>query len=287
MPWLDGQLHDGPVAPFDLTDRGLLLGDGVFDTALVLNGRVVFEAAHVGRLVGSAAALGFALEPKTVRAAMRAMAEGQTRAALRTTATRGSGPRGLRPPLEPHPRLLASAAPLHGPGSAFAPLSLHLTGIRRNDTSPASRHKTLGYLDAVLAAAEAARAGCDEAMFLNTRGQVACAGTGNLFAVFGEALVTPPLADGVLAGIIRGWILAEAPGLGLSVAERSIGPADLAEADALLVTNSLRLIAPVRALDARSYSGDHPTALRLADALRAAITAETGRDPAPLGRGQA
>ncbi|MEE7438856.1 hypothetical protein MOR12E_06120 [Methylobacterium oryzae] len=51
--------------------------------------------------------------------------------------------------------------------------------------------KTLGYLDAVLAAREAAAAGFDEALFRNTRGRVACAGTGNLFALFGANLVTP------------------------------------------------------------------------------------------------
>ncbi|MFE1602945.1 aminotransferase class IV [Methylobacterium sp. ID0610] len=271
MPWLDGRRVEGSVAPFDLADRGLLLGDGVFDTALVLNGRVVFEAAHVARLVGAAAALGFPLDPGAVTTAMRAMAEGQARAALRTTATRGSGPRGLRPPAQPRPTLLATAAPLN-PGPAFAPLALHLTAIRRNDTSPASRHKTLGYLDAVLAAEEAARAGCDEALFLNTSGRVACAGTGNLFAVIDGGLVTPPLADGVLAGIVRAWILAQASGLGLAVAERSLDPGELMHAEALVLTNSLRLIAPVRALGERSFeSAEHPVVGRLVGALRAVI----------------
>lgn len=281
MRWLDGRLHAGSVAPFDLADRGLLLGDGVFDTALALHGRLYREAEHVARLVASAQALGFPLDPGTVATAMRAVAAGHPRAAVRTTATRGAGPRGLRPPQTPRPTLMASAAPLD-PGPAFAPLSLHPTGIRRNDTSPASRHKTLGYLDAVLAAEEAARAGCDEALFLNTRGQVACAGTGNLFALFGDTLVTPPLADGVLPGIIRAAVLGLAPALGLTAAERSLTPAALDAADALFVTNSLRLIAPVSSLGGRSLvSAAHPGLRRLSEALRADIAAACGADPVP------
>src|SRR5438094_518816 len=82
----------------------------------------------------------------------------------------------------------------------------------RNAPSLAARLKTLGYLDAVLAAREAAAAGFDEALFCNTRGHVACAGTGNLFALFGQSLVTPPLTDGVLAGIVRAEILGLAAG---------------------------------------------------------------------------
>ncbi|WP_018263038.1 aminotransferase class IV [Methylobacterium sp. WSM2598] len=277
MPWLDGALVEGPTLPLDPADRGLTLGDGVFDTALVRDGRVIFEAAHVARLVASAAALGFPLDPAAVTAGMHAMAAGRERAALRTTATRGSGPRGLRPPPAPRPRLLVTAAPLADPGTAFAPLALRTTGIRRNDTSPTSRHKTLGYLDAVLAAEEAARAGADEALFLNTRGRVACAGTGSLFALIGGALVTPPLADGVLAGIVRGWILARAPDLGIAAQERSLRPEDLAGAEALFVTNSLRLIAPVRALDGRACRDglQDGRIRRLADALREEVASHS------------
>ncbi len=50
MLWREGALHEDTVQPFDLADRGLLLGDGVFDTALALGGRVVEEEAHLARL---------------------------------------------------------------------------------------------------------------------------------------------------------------------------------------------------------------------------------------------
>jgi branched-chain amino acid aminotransferase len=251
MLWFDGALREGPV-PFDLADRGLTLGDGVFDTALARHGRILFEDAHVARLAAAAARLGFPVPL----------------AAIRTTITRGSGPRGLAPPAEPRPVLWASSAPV-GPGLAFSPLRLHPTAIRRNETSPGANLKTLGYLDAVLAAGEARAAGFDEALFLNTRGRVACAGTGNLFAVIDGILVTPPLADGVLPGILRAEILLRAPRLGLPIAERSFDLAALLAAEAVFVTNSLRGLAPVTAIGANAFASPaHPVLSALVADLR-------------------
>ena len=280
MLWRDGALHTGTNAPLDYTDRGLTLGDGLFDTALALGGRVAFADAHIGRLVASAETLGIPAEPERLRAAMRALAGQGTgtadRLAIRTTLTRGSGPRGLKPPEDPRPTLFATAAP-SAKSVSFAPLRLWPTAIARNDTSPAARLKTLGYLDAVLAAREAAAAGFDEALFRNTRGHVACAGTGNCFAVFGATLVTPPLTDGVLAGIVRAAVLGLAAGCGLRAEERSLSLPDLLGAEAVFVTNSLRLLAPVTAIgDTAFRSAVHPAVVRLAAALKTAVARACG-----------
>ncbi|MCJ2136443.1 aminotransferase class IV [Methylobacterium sp. J-026] len=280
MLWRDGAIVPGTHAPLDHTDRGLTLGDGLFDTALALGGRVAFEDAHVDRLVASAATLGIPAEPERIRAAMRSLAgqgRGETdRLAIRTTLTRGSGPRGLKPPEDPHPTLFATAAP-SARSAAFAPLRLWPTAIARNDTAPTARLKTLGYLDAVLAAREAAAAGFDEALFRNTRGRVACAGTGNLFALFGQTLATPPLTDGVLAGIVRAEVLGLAAGCGLRAEERSLSLPDLLGAEAVFLTNSLRLLAPVTAIGDRAFPGaGHPASARLMTALRARVARACG-----------
>lgn len=276
MLWLDGRLSAETVAPFDLTDRGLSLGDAVFDTALALDGRVAFEDAHISRLVAGADTLGFSVDPDRARAAMRALAATGPRLAIRTTATRGTGPRGLKPPAEPRPVLYATAAP-SAAAIAFAPLSLWVTEIARNETSPVARLKTPGYLDAVLAARDAATAGCDEALFRNTRGRVACAGTGNLFAILGDRLVTPPLADGVLPGIVRAEVLALAGEAGLHPEERSLALPELLSAEAVFLTNSLRLIAPVRAIGETPFgSAGHPGLARLVAALTERVAAFCG-----------
>jgi len=277
MLWRDGALAPGTTAPLDHTDRGLTLGDGLFDTGLALGGRVAFADAHIARLVASAETLGIPAEAERIRTAMRTLAGQGERLAIRTTLTRGSGPRGLKPPENPHPTLFATAAP-SARSTAFAPLRLWPTAIARNDTSPASRLKTLGYGDAVLAAREAAAAGFDEALFCNTRGRVTCAGTGNLFALFGATLVTPPLADGVLPGIMRAEIFCGlAAGCGLQAEERSLSLSEFLDSDAVFLTNSLRLLSPVTAIGDKAFPGaGHPAVAGLMAALRARVARSCG-----------
>ncbi|MGH6681728.1 MAG: aminotransferase class IV [Bradyrhizobium sp.] len=149
--------------------------------------------------------------------------------------------------------------------------------MRRNETSPAAKLKALPYLDAILALRDAAKRGFDDVLFENIAGHIACLSVANLFAVFGQRLVTPPLSDGAVAGTIRGLVLAQAGSLGLTAEERSITHAELLKADAIFATNSLRLVAPCRVIDATSFgSADHDGVLRLQAMLRHAIAAECG-----------
>lgn len=282
MPWLDAAWHgpgwiDGPL-PFDPADRGLLLGDGAFDTALVLGGQMVWRGAHVARLLEACATLGFVVERARVDAAIDAALARHGEGSLRVTATRGPGPRGLAPPVEPHPTIVATCAPPNR-AAIGAPLRLHTVAIRRNETSPLANLKSLNYGDAVLAAAAARRASCDDALLLNGRGHVACTTTGNVFAVFGTELITPPLADGVVPGIARAVLLNQAAALGLTGSERSLRPGDLAAADAVLVTNSLRLVAPVAAIDGDAVGCDGKLAARMRDLLVDRIAGEVRVDP--------
>lgn len=271
MLWCEGRLHEVGLVPFDLSDRGLLLGDGVFDTALAIGGRIAFEEAHVARLAGSLARLGIELRRERIAEAMRAVAATAPITAIRTTVTRGSGPRGIAPPAAARPFHFASGTPV-SPGLAFSPLSLHCTEIRRNDTSPLSRMKALGYLDVVLAARDAAADGCADALFLNTAERVACTGTGNLFAVLSGGLVTPSISEGVLPGVTRAAILRLAEENGIATEARPVLQDELGRAEAVFATNSLRLLAPVAAIGGTRYeSADHPIVTRLSAALRGAI----------------
>lgn len=278
MLWFDGALHEGSRHGFDLADRGLTLGDGLFDTALCLGGRLAFHESHLARLAASADDLGFSIDREAVGEAMRRVAAAIGDGALRTTITRGSGPRGLAPPEPARPVWWIAAAPRRA-GSGFAPVSLHPSTIRRNETSPAARIKTLGYLDAILAAREARARGFDEALFLNTKGHLACAGTGNLFAILDGRLVTPPLSDGVLPGIVRAQVLGLAQSLGIGTTERSLALEEVLVAEAVLMTNSLRGLSPVTAIGTTAFPGGHETVAALSHALRRLIAEECGVAP--------
>ena len=209
---------------------------------------------------------------------MRTVAAAIGDGSVRTTVTRGSGPRGLAPPEPACPVWWIAAAPRQA-GSGFAPVSLHPSAIRRNETSPCSGLKTLGYLDAILAAREARARGFDEALFLNTQGRLACAGTGNLFAVLDGRLVTPPLSDGVLPGIVRAQVLGLAESLGIGTAQRSLSLDEVLAAEAVVMTNSLRGLSPVTAIGTTAFPGGHETVAALSHGLRRLIAEECGGAP--------
>ena len=114
-----------------------------------------------------------------------------------------------------------------------------------------------------------------------TAGLVACAGTGNLFAVIEDVLVTTAREEGALPGIVRGEILRIAARLGVSAEARALPPEELARARAVFVTNSLRFVAPVTAIGARAIpSREHPLVTDVSEALRRAV-AESAAEDAP------
>jgi branched-chain amino acid aminotransferase len=274
--WFNGALQDGPVVSFDLTDRGLNLGDGVFDTSLARNGRIFRRKSHIDRMADAAEILGIPFDETAAGTALDALAGAVVDGAVRLTLTRGPGPRGLSFPKNPSPILYGAAAPMRTP--PFPVLKLGTTSIRRNETSPASRIKALPYLDAVLALEQASARGADEVLFENTHSRVACLATANIFAVFGRQLVTPPLSDGALAGTTRAFVLAKAHGLQFEVAERSLPLEKFSRADALFATSSLRLIAPCSQLDAITYpSESNEIVMELQASIKEVIAAECGR----------
>lgn len=251
--------HDAlPVDAIPVDDRGLLLGDGLFETMLALEGVLPHLAAHLDRMAAGCEVLNLPFDRAEAERLVRGAAPAAGRFALRLTLTAGSGGRGLDRPAAPVPRLFATAAPA---APVTTPATLIVAQTRRNEGSPAARLKTLSYVDNVLARAEARAAGADEAVMLNNRGEVACAGAANLFWLSEGRLFTPRLDCGVLPGVTRARILAQRP-----VEEVAVGLEALAAAEALILTNSLIGARPVSRLGERVLAA-HP----IVDQLRAAL----------------
>lgn len=250
--------------PFD--DRGLLLGDGLFETLLAIDGAPVRLDDHLDRMAAGCASLGLPpLDRSLAQAAVEQALQGvdAPRAAVRLTLTAGSGGRGLDRPDAPRPRLFATAVASLRPE---APASLVTVAVRRNEGSPASRLKTLAYLDNVLARGAARGEGADEALMLNNRGEVACGAAANLFWIVEETLFTPALDCGVLAGLMRGQVLAAAERLGVMAVEARAMPDALASAQGMFLTNSLIGVRPVGRWDGRQVAAS-PLTPRLAAAV--------------------
>jgi branched-chain amino acid aminotransferase len=141
--WLNGKIADAHETRIDPTDRGFLLGDGLFETMLVRRGHVALFEEHMIRLMKGAEVTGIHLPcaPDEIEAACDDLLEANgladaPRVALRLTLTRGTGPRGLALPPEPKPTVLLTCAV-----SAAPPEHLSLASVapRRNPWSPSAR----------------------------------------------------------------------------------------------------------------------------------------------------
>ncbi|MFD1625593.1 aminotransferase class IV [Azospirillum griseum] len=268
--WLDGRLQEVETARIDPRDRGFTLGDGLFETVRIARGDPQRFDRHLARLRRGADLLGIAVpvSDAELRGAVADLcaAEGMADAVLRITLTQGPAARGLLPPPQPAPTLLLSVAPVPPP---LPPAQLIVArDTRRNELSPLSRVKSLNYLDNVLARREAERRGGNEAVLLNSVGRVAETSIANLFLVRNGQLVTPPVAEGALPGVLRAAIL-EAQ----EVIEQPVEVADLLAADEIVLSNSLGL-RPVVSLERLPVGDGQPGPFCAALARRLSPTAE-------------
>jgi branched-chain amino acid aminotransferase len=239
----------------DPADRGFTLGDGVFDTLTAFN-RIPFAGErHLTRLTEQASAIGIEIDGNRVREAWDAvLAYGESEhLILRTTVTRGAAGRGLWPTSTRKPSLIVTATPWNR-DLLGKEVRLITSSIKRNPASPSSRLKTLGYLDHVLAAREAASRNVEDALLLNVAGRVACTTIANVFAISGDRLLTPPPAEGVMPGIMRALVLEAASAAGLDSEERALAVEELTQADVVFLTNSVRFLSPVLSVDGITLS---------------------------------
>lgn len=274
--WLNGVIVEGPL-PIDPGERGLLLGDGLFETLMVLNRTPLWGNMHLARLEASAKDLGIPFDRDRLDDAVAALLDpaAETHHVLRITLTRGAAGRGLAGNGS-EPTLMLSLDDFD-PALMFQPVTLATAAVRRNPHAPSSRLKTLSYIDNVVAAREAAARGAEDALLLNTGGHAACSTIANLFLLKHGRLLTPARDQGILTGVMRQALIAAAAHLGVETEERALAPAEIAEADAAFLTNSLRFIRPVRTLDQQPLAQAELS--HLADALCEAARLQCGRDP--------
>jgi branched-chain amino acid aminotransferase len=247
--WCNGALVESLT--LDVAERGLMLGDGIFETVLVLAGKPIWLEQHLTRMSGAAQSLGLIHDESKLR---RGLAELLERAAfasevLRITLTRGPTGRGFALNGD-RPSLILALNPFE---RSKLPTSLRLatSSIRRNPTAPSSTHKTLSYVDGIAATREVASR-ADDALMLNTKGHVASTTSANIFLLMGNRLITPPPDQGILNGIARRTLIVGAAQLGLTVDERIIQTSELISADAAFLTNSLRLATPLSSIDGKA-----------------------------------
>lgn len=266
MIYMNGKLLPAN-AGISTQDRGLLLGDGVFETMRVYQGNVFCLERHWHRLMNSLKLLKISM-PLTYQQLEEAihlvLGENkltQSDAALRLTVTRGCGPRGINLPGEISPTYFLCAYSYQN--THPKPLNLRISNIRKNEYSPLCKIKSLNYLENILARMEALENEADEALFLNTAGHIVETCIANVFIVLQEQVLTPRIEDGALPGVTRGIILDLCRTHRLLIDEVSISEEMLFNATEMFVTNSLVGLQAVNKINDKVFAGENSVTERL------------------------
>lgn len=252
-------------------DRGLHLGDGLFETVLVAAGQPCLLDLHVARLEASCDALGIARPLDLgdgVREALPDLWEEEgrpERAALRLTVTRGPYA-GLAPDERAASDVYLVLRAL-GPEPPRPVDAVVVDAPRIDPSNPLAGHKTLSWMAYVEARRRAVAAGAHVALLRTTDGDVAEADAANLFVVTGGTAVTPPLSRGVLPGITRARVLDALRESGRAAEVRALRDDDLEVADEVFLTSSLNGVVGVRRVDARRLAAPGPLTLRIGVAV--------------------
>ncbi len=278
---IDGLLVAPEHAVVSVFDRGFLYGDGVFEVFRTWDEVPVDLDAHLSRLHASAALLGIKSLDK----------ERAADAVKRTLANSGPGEKRVRVVLTRGPGALVARRESLGPGRTIVivePLPAQPTEVslalvdwplpRR--TGPA--HKTLAYLDQLLARELAVAAGADEAARLGADGDVVECATANLFIVTAGAVATPPVELGILPGVTRARVLAACAAAGITAQPRRIAPQELYAADEVFVTSAVRGVVPVTRLDGSARAAG-PVTRRIVEGYLVAMQQQpTGGSSDPI-----
>ncbi|WP_374929392.1 aminotransferase class IV [Kytococcus sedentarius] len=249
--WVNGQLVPADQAAILPIDHGITVGDGVFETAEVRHGVVFARTRHHDRMDRSLAGIGLApLDRARLDEGIDAvLAVSEERghpplARLRYTVTGGRGPLGSGR-YETEPTYIVALAA--DPGME-GDTTVAVGPWRRNLFSTVTGLKTTSYAENAVMLLAASRVGATECLFATSEGDL-CEGTGsNTFVVTDGVLRTPGLDRGPLAGVTRGLVIEWARAAGIEVREEQVPMADLATAEEIFVTSSIRSIQPVSRL---------------------------------------
>lgn len=249
-------LADARISPLD---RGFLFGDGVYEVAKLVAGRLVLWQDHLRRLGDGLAST--RLEPAGGVAAIERgcgellAAAGVEEGSLYLQVTRGAGRREKIPPTTMRPTVFALATAHPHP----APASLRQSAITHEDLRWGRCDvKTVSLMATVLGKLAAREAAADEVLFVGPGGDVREGGSTTFLVVRDGVLVTHPLDRRILPGVTRKAVLAVTPGLGLPVDETPPLLADRAAWQEAMLASTLLGVQPIVRLDGEPVGDGDP-----------------------------
>lgn len=270
--WIDGQ----PGNSLPTSDRGLLYGDGVFETIRLHRGKPILWPEHLQRLLNSCLQLGIPCDASLVEEQLAGVLtwferQAGSSAVLKIIVTRGEGGRGYAPPVATNPRIIMQLHPLpdlisqHAERGVRSMLCEHPVSV--NPALAGLKH--LNRLDQVMASRELAAARAVDApaadaptdstelfegLMSDGQGLLIEGTRSNVFLVIADQLCTPDLSRAGVAGVIRGWLIEQFQASNTPVQIRDIPLDELRIASEVFICNSVLGVMPVIGV----YTG-HPS----------------------------
>lgn len=261
-----------------ISDR-IFLGEGLFETIKVLNGKPCLSRLHWQRLNDSASRLGIPftlpIDKWDELLQQKIHNDSLCNGGIKVILSGGEAPRGLIAHAS-NPRLLVDTFSYE---MQQKPVHLRSASWLRDANNPVYQLKTINYLEAIVARREAVQEGADDALFLNMEQYITEATCANLFILYKDCLITPPISDGVLPGITRLRVLQQAEALDYAYAELSITKEMLQSAQAVFLTNALQGIQYVGSWDGYQFPVEHPLVERLKRLLDVGLVGAWGCSP--------
>ena len=267
---VNGELNQS-ISPLD---RGLAYGDGIFRTLRIQSGLPCNWHSHYQKLVADCSTIGIVCPSAELliddihRLFMEDVLESKN-ATAKIIVTRGEGERGYAPPAITLPTriVMKSAMPSYAADNYSHGVSLHLCKTRLAIQPQLAGIKHLNRLENVLARMEWRDEQVFDGLMLDANDNVTECTMSNIFARFGNALMTPPLNLCGVAGITRQQILALSKPLNLFVNEGKLSVEKLYEADEVIICNSLYGVFQVRQIADKNWAAQ-PLAATLRSMLK-------------------
>ena len=259
----NGILQDSDTNLLD-QNRGFLYGDGVFETLKIVGGKILFFEDHYFRLMAAMRIVRMEipmnftleyLEEQVLSLVEKNKIEQSARA--RITVYRNNG--GLYLPTNNTVSFLIQTSAIENPVYSISEKEYEVD-LYKDFYIPKqllSTLKTTNKMIHVTGSLYAKENDLNNCIRLNDSKNVVEALQGNLFMRMGNTLITPPISEGCLNGIMRKQILSFAKKeTNLEVVEQVISPFDLQKADELFVTNVIRGIQPITKYRKKEFEQD-------------------------------
>jgi branched-chain amino acid aminotransferase len=243
-------------------NRGFLYGDSVFETLKVVGGKILFLEDHYFRLMASMRIVRMDIPMYFTMEYMEQQVAELTNvlsvsSSCRVRISFFRKPGGYYLPLTNECEFIIAAEPVE---ELLYSLNLNHYEVDLFKDFYVTKQllsslKTANRMVQITGSIFAHENGLNNCLLLNDDKNVIEALQGNLFMLTGNKLVTPPVSDGCLNGVMRKQILAIAKKMeNIEVFETSISPFDLQKADELFITNVIKGIQPVTKYRKKEYS---------------------------------